>query len=129
MQRVCTNHERKQMYQITNKNITEIAEAVGYDNALYFSRHFKKRTGVTPSEYKKKKGRCLVPFSYVLELLCRDCFYRALSCARTAVKALFCVDFVVDIAHVDCLNGALSCAGTAGDALVADNVCHDVTSV
>lgn len=38
----------------SNKNITEIANTVGYDNALYFSRLFKKYTGMTPSEYKKK---------------------------------------------------------------------------
>ena len=37
----------------SNKNISEIAAAVGYENALYFSRIFKKYTGVSPSEYKK----------------------------------------------------------------------------
>ena len=37
----------------SNKNISEIANAVGYDNALYFSRLFKKYTGYSPSEYKK----------------------------------------------------------------------------
>lgn len=39
--------------ETTGKNITEIAEAVGYDNNLYFSRVFKKHTGYAPSEYKK----------------------------------------------------------------------------
>ena len=38
----------------SNKNITEIAATVGYDNALYFSRLFRKYTGMTPSEYRKK---------------------------------------------------------------------------
>ena len=38
----------------SNKNITEISNIVGYENALYFSRLFKKYTGMTPSEYKKK---------------------------------------------------------------------------
>ena len=38
----------------SNKNITEISNLVGYENALYFSRLFKKYTGMTPSEYKKK---------------------------------------------------------------------------
>lgn len=37
----------------SNKNITEIAQEVGYDNALYFSRLFKKYTGYSPSKYKK----------------------------------------------------------------------------
>ena len=38
----------------SGKNITEIANTVGYDNALYFSRLFRKYTGVTPSEYRKR---------------------------------------------------------------------------
>ena len=38
----------------SNKNITEISNIVGYENSLYFSRLFKKCTGMTPSEYKKK---------------------------------------------------------------------------
>lgn len=37
----------------SNKNIAEIAATVGYDNALYFSRLFKKHTGLTPMEYRK----------------------------------------------------------------------------
>ena len=38
----------------SDKNINEISNIVGYENALYFSRLFKKHTGTTPSEYKKK---------------------------------------------------------------------------
>ena len=34
------------------KSVSEIAAVVGYDNALYFSRIFKKRTGMTPKEYR-----------------------------------------------------------------------------
>lgn len=36
----------------TDYTITEIAEAVGYDNPLYFSRLFHKHTGVSPSAYR-----------------------------------------------------------------------------
>lgn len=34
-------------------NISEIAQIVGYDNPLYFSRIFKKVKGLSPSEYRK----------------------------------------------------------------------------
>ena len=35
--------------------ITDIAIAVGFDDASYFARVFKKQTGLTPREYKKRK--------------------------------------------------------------------------
>lgn len=38
----------------TDYNIEQIAEAVGYDNPSYFRRLFRKHTGVSPSEYKKR---------------------------------------------------------------------------
>ena len=41
----------------STKNITEISNEVGYENALYFSRLFRKYTGMTPSEYRKKRGK------------------------------------------------------------------------
>ena len=34
-------------------NVTEIANIIGYDNPLYFSRIFKKAKGISPSEYRK----------------------------------------------------------------------------
>ncbi|RKN86410.1 AraC family transcriptional regulator [Paenibacillus ginsengarvi] len=34
-------------------NLTEISELLGYSSVHYFSRHFKKSTGMTPSEYAK----------------------------------------------------------------------------
>ncbi len=37
----------------TDYTVTEIAEAVGYDNPLYFSRLFHKHTGLAPSSYRK----------------------------------------------------------------------------
>lgn len=37
----------------TNYSIAEISSAVGYDNALYFSRLFRKHVGCSPSEYRK----------------------------------------------------------------------------
>lgn len=38
----------------TNENISTIAEKVGYNDPKYFSRVFKKITGLLPSEYKKR---------------------------------------------------------------------------
>ncbi|MBO5347344.1 MAG: helix-turn-helix domain-containing protein, partial [Lachnospiraceae bacterium] len=38
----------------SNLPISEISEMIGYDNPLYFSRLFKKHTGMTPTEYKKR---------------------------------------------------------------------------
>ncbi len=41
----------------TDYSVSEVAAAVGYDNALYFSRLFKKHTGYSPREYRKRKMR------------------------------------------------------------------------
>ena len=40
----------------TSYNMSQIASAVGYDNALYFSRVFKKHTGFTPKHYREQMG-------------------------------------------------------------------------
>lgn len=37
-------------------NIAELAFMCGYDDALYFSKVFKKRTGLSPREYLKSKN-------------------------------------------------------------------------
>lgn len=37
----------------TSSNVTEIANIVGYDNPLYFSRLFKKHFGLSPAQYRK----------------------------------------------------------------------------
>lgn len=40
----------------TDLQIAEIAEKVGIDDYNYFSRIFKKQTGVSPRQYRKNKG-------------------------------------------------------------------------
>lgn len=41
----------KEMIRQGSHNFTEIAALLGYNSIHYFSRHFKKVTGMTPSEY------------------------------------------------------------------------------
>ncbi|MCW9130941.1 bifunctional transcriptional activator/DNA repair enzyme AdaA [Bacillus paramycoides] len=40
----------------TNQSIIEISTAVGIENPEYFATLFKKKTGFTPTEYRKKNG-------------------------------------------------------------------------
>lgn len=42
----------RELLKFSNLSVSEIAERVGYDNALYFSRLFKKYTGLSPTEYR-----------------------------------------------------------------------------
>lgn len=43
----------KSMIRETSNNFTEIASSLGYNSIHYFSRHFKKVTGMTASEYAR----------------------------------------------------------------------------
>lgn len=45
----------KDLLKSTNIKISNIANSVGIPDQLYFSKLFKKHTGLTPSEYRKKK--------------------------------------------------------------------------
>lgn len=38
------------------KNLSEISEELNFDTVAYFCRFFKKQTGLTPKEYKKRNG-------------------------------------------------------------------------
>lgn len=40
-----------ELMENTDMNVTEIASALGFDDALYFSRFFKKNTGISPKKY------------------------------------------------------------------------------
>lgn len=46
----------KQFIATGEMNFTEIAELLGFSSVGYFSKFFKKRTGMTPSEYAKTGG-------------------------------------------------------------------------
>lgn len=39
------------------RSSAEVASMVGYENASYFARAFKKRTGMTPTQYRRQAGR------------------------------------------------------------------------
>jgi AraC-like DNA-binding protein len=43
----------KQLLTDTDKTIHQIGEDVGFGDASYFTKQFKKRIGVTPLEYRK----------------------------------------------------------------------------
>lgn len=44
----------RRLLQETSLNITEIAEAMGYQDVFYFSKQFKRKSGVTPTEYRRR---------------------------------------------------------------------------
>lgn len=46
----------QRMLRTTDKRIVDIAAQAGYPDQFYFSRLFKRATGMTPSEYRKQGG-------------------------------------------------------------------------
>ncbi len=44
----------KEMLEDPDAKISDISQAVGYENPRYFSKVFKQTTGVTPSEYREQ---------------------------------------------------------------------------
>ena len=49
--------EAKQLLETTNASVAEVAEQVGYEDLSYFSKLFRRRTGLSPSEHRLKFGR------------------------------------------------------------------------
>ena len=43
------------LLETTSYHVNEIADIIGYDDPLYFSRLFRKQVGFSPSEYRRKK--------------------------------------------------------------------------
>ena len=41
------------LLETTDYNISNIASMVGYENAFYFSRLFKREKGLSPAAYRK----------------------------------------------------------------------------
>jgi len=46
----------QELLRLTNMRSSQISEAVGYSDPHYFSYLFKKRVGMTPSEYRKQQN-------------------------------------------------------------------------
>ena len=43
-----------ELIKFSNYSLKEIAYKSGFQNKLYFSRNFKKKIGMTPTEFKNK---------------------------------------------------------------------------
>ena len=46
----------KELLQDTQMPLYEVASRVGYDSDMSFTKAFKKRTGVTPTRYRKSSS-------------------------------------------------------------------------
>lgn len=46
----------QQMLHSKDKNLAEVAYAVGYNDQSYFTKIFKQHTGLTPTQYRKRAG-------------------------------------------------------------------------
>lgn len=49
--------EARILLSTTNGSVSEVALEVGYANAAYFTRLFKRSTGMTPKEYRNTSGK------------------------------------------------------------------------
>lgn len=52
--------EAKKLLHLTYKSIKEIAEMLQFDDEFYFSRYFKKYTGVAPKHFREQVGFSIV---------------------------------------------------------------------
>lgn len=50
-----------QLLDYSNLRINEISSRIGYEDPYYFSRIFKKVTGVSPDNYKKDIYKVVAP--------------------------------------------------------------------
>ncbi|WP_440994942.1 GlxA family transcriptional regulator [Arhodomonas sp. SL1] len=48
--------EAKQWLESTGKPVEAVAEAVGYEDASFFSRLFRRKVGLTPAQYRRRFG-------------------------------------------------------------------------
>jgi AraC-like DNA-binding protein/mannose-6-phosphate isomerase-like protein (cupin superfamily) len=46
----------RQLLEVTDHSVTEVARSSGYRNLSHFNRQFRAETGMTPSEYRRRAG-------------------------------------------------------------------------
>ena len=46
--------EAKNLLKTEDQSVSEIAYILGFENLPYFSRFFKKETGMSPNQFKKQ---------------------------------------------------------------------------
>jgi len=56
----------KLLLQTTQESIANIGRVVGYDDQLYFSRVFRKRVGVSPSDFRRRSSEINYPAAKTL---------------------------------------------------------------
>ena len=49
-------HRARQLLELTPRPIAAVAAEVGYENPFYFTLRFKRETGLSPRDYRKKHG-------------------------------------------------------------------------
>lgn len=49
-------HRARQLLELTQRAVSAIATEVGYENPFYFTLRFKRATGLSPRDYRKKYG-------------------------------------------------------------------------
>jgi AraC-like DNA-binding protein len=52
--------EAKKQLHLTHKSIKEVAAALNFEDEHYFSRYFKKHTGISPTHFREKVGISVV---------------------------------------------------------------------
>jgi AraC family transcriptional regulator of arabinose operon len=44
----------RHLLDVTDATVSEVARDIGYDDAFYFSRHFRRHHGVSPTDYRRR---------------------------------------------------------------------------